>query len=66
MFELNVHDLVIIVVILVFMYLVYSRLLQRPQEYRKISTNVPSITTSFWYEVARILSFGMKHPKGMF
>lgn len=64
MFELNLFNLVFVPLILLFLGLIYSRL-NKPFEYRNISSHVPSITKTIWSEIKLTLRLGMQQPKGM-
>ncbi|XP_025410347.1 uncharacterized protein LOC112683508 [Sipha flava] len=65
MYGLNVYTVVALVPLLILILrAVYSRL-QKPLEYRQLSSHVPSLTKSFWDEVKLSVTVATKHPKEM-
>ncbi|XP_025410334.1 cytochrome P450 4V2-like [Sipha flava] len=62
MIDLNVYNLVLYPLTGLILYLVYLRL-QKPLEYRQVSSQVPSVTKTFWSEIKFSWNIAMKHPK---
>ncbi|XP_025204847.1 cytochrome P450 4C1-like isoform X2 [Melanaphis sacchari] len=62
MIELNVYCVVLMPLVGLISYVVWSRL-RMPLEYRQISSHVPSLTKNFWSEILFSWKMAMMQPK---
>lgn len=65
MLELNAYTAVLLPLALAVLYAVRLRL-QKPLEYRHLSSHVPSVTKTFWSEVRMTWILGTKKPIGRY
>lgn len=63
MLELNLNTFLLVTLIIFLFYVVHSWL-QKPLEYRKLSSRIPSLTNSLWSEIKFSLNMAMKQPHG--
>lgn len=63
MLEFNIYTFLLIPLIILISFVIYSRL-QKPLEYRQLSSIMPSLTKSIWSEITVSIDLAMKHPKG--
>lgn len=62
MFEPNVYSVIWLPILLLVLYLVCSRL-EKPAEYRQLSSRVPSATKTLWSEITFSWTLATIHPK---
>ncbi|KAF0759085.1 cytochrome P450 4V2-like [Aphis craccivora] len=65
MIDLNVYGVVLISLVGLISYAIWSRL-RMPLEYRQISSHVPSATKTFWSEMQMLWKMAMLKPKGTY